>query len=299
MIFRITSALLLFSAALNLSCESADTGRHVPDPSHAVWLYDFETFDNAAVTADLRQRGIGCVFMSVSAQQLSGKNFDKAYTSKLSSFIAAAGGCGIAVHAMICEQPSYALTASHQAALDEIDGILAYCAAHPEASPDGIHLDIEPHALGQWQNAPDYTGEIQEKILAQFLSLLDAARLKVPGTTLKLSAALPWWYDSKFREGILASGNPSLFAARLDFAAIVSYSAAVDVYEQAENELEAMPVYFGLYAPNYATLSALEAERVSVTQRSGANKNFLGCAVFEYTTYGVQRQNRTAPSQYR
>lgn len=125
--------------------------------------------------------------------------------------------------------PAYALKAHHGEALAVVDAVVAFSKEAPrEERFDGLHFDIEPHALYRWRFP-----ESRERMATGLVevSLESARRLRAAG--LRFGVALPFWLqvlDEHTGEplGVVTWERTRQSAAyhlidRLDYVAIMSY----------------------------------------------------------------------------
>ena len=148
---------LAVTIIVSLHCAAPSPGDQV---LRAVWAYDFGelNWDNTGHIGRLSSIGITDVFLSIRAERVdtASPEYVPAYTNTLVDYIKAAHKSAIKVHAMTLEDPHFAFTetlhggkvaSTLQVAKGRIQNILNYNQTHSDAAFDGIHLDIEPHAL--------------------------------------------------------------------------------------------------------------------------------------------------------
>ena len=125
--------------------------------------------------------------------------------------------------------PIYALEAHHGEALAVVDAVVAFTRGAAQRDGfDGLHFDIEPHALYRWR-FPESRERMARGLVE--VALDSAARLKAAG--LRFGVALPFWMqvqDEKTGEplGVVTWEKTRQSAAyhlidRLDYVAIMSY----------------------------------------------------------------------------
>jgi hypothetical protein len=125
--------------------------------------------------------------------------------------------------------PSYALKAHHAEALAVVDAVIAFTKSGADRDGfDGLHFDIEPHALYRWRFP-----ESRERMATGLVevALESARRLRAGG--LRFGVALPFWMqvpDERTGEalGVVTWEGTRQSAAyhlidRLDYVAIMSY----------------------------------------------------------------------------
>ncbi|HIQ05018.1 MAG TPA: hypothetical protein EYH31_04880 [Anaerolineae bacterium] len=111
----------------------------------------------------------------------------------LADFTTAASEQGLTVEWLLGYAP-WALTPYHSELINLIQ--TAVTTAHslaPDTRLGGIHLDVEPHALPEWDS--DW-----ESTAAQYLDLLTSVRNTLDATSIPLSLTvdIPFWYDNLF-----------------------------------------------------------------------------------------------------
>ncbi len=251
----------------------------------AVWTYQIESWSRPdEKLAEIGNNGYNVIFASIDTTRLTGASHaDEVYSRHLTSCISAASGSGIEIHAMIMEQPSYTLAANHPKALLELERLLQFNELYPDTQFAGIHLDVEPHALDMWKDAADdYSDGVREDLLKQFLSLLEKSSNVCSGEKITLSAAMTWWYDSKYRDGLLPSADTGLYSEYLDLLVVMAYSNSVEPVSQAADECKIMPVVVGITVDNYQSIDQLNSEIGKIESDLSFENNYKGYAVFTY-----------------
>lgn len=279
---KLINYTVLLSLILYSCSNSNNSQQTLPTEIKGVWLYDLSNFDNSSIINTLTSNKINAVFISTDPYLIISS---ETYINKLKDFVSRSKQNNIQVHAMICEDPIFTKAENHNTALVQIDNIISYNEQNPEYSLKGIHLDVEPHALDEWKNANEFNDGIRESLMQEFLSLLTKARQRIESSGLSLSAAITWWYDSKYRDGLLPSGNAELYKTELDFVVIMSYSDALSVYDQAKDEMNILPTIFGFYVPNYTNKEALEQDIIDTATLAEGNSNYLGTCIFQFEDY--------------
>lgn len=107
----------------------------------------------------------------------------------LEDFIAEASGAEVE---LLAGDPSWALTTNHSEILDFAQDAIAFTRDVSKAGrPMGLHLDIEPYVLAEWDSD-------QGRTVTQYLDLLLAVREKLTKaeSPLLLSVDIPFWYDT-------------------------------------------------------------------------------------------------------
>ena len=125
--------------------------------------------------------------------------------------------------------PVYALESHHAEARAVVDAVVAFTKGATDRDGfDGLHFDIEPHALYRWR-FPESRERLAKGLVE--VALDSASRLKAAG--LRFGVALPFWMqvqDEKTGEplGVVTWEKTRQSAAyhlidRLDYVAIMSY----------------------------------------------------------------------------
>jgi hypothetical protein len=111
--------------------------------------------------------------------------------SELENFIIEADMIDIEVE-LLSGEPHWALTSNHALALDFAQRAITFTQAITgEARPAGLHLDVEPYLLSQWQTD-------QANTITQYLNLLSEVKQKLTAfnSGLRLTVDIPFWFDT-------------------------------------------------------------------------------------------------------
>jgi len=157
------------------------------DPDRrALWVWNEEVVTND----DARARFFDFVRSEhINAVYLHAYDVLSVAPTALEDFIAEAGDAEVE---LLAGDPSWALTANHSQVLDFVqDGIVFTQDVGSAGQPAGLHFDIEPYLLDEWNSD-------QEGTIAQYLDLLVAVRKRLTEAKapLLLSADIPFWYDT-------------------------------------------------------------------------------------------------------
>jgi hypothetical protein len=112
-------------------------------------------------------------------------------SGELGGFITKAGDIGVEVE-LLAGDPRWALTATHPVALSFVQQAITFTKSiSTGARPIGIHLDVEPYLLPEWDSDRPST-------ITQYLELLGDAEqeLAASSTNLTLTVDIPFWYDT-------------------------------------------------------------------------------------------------------
>lgn len=145
------------------------------------------------------------VFDRAYESQLFELNFNRIYLAAiqalqhdqtaLAEFFRRAHHRGIAVE-LLFGQPDWALAENHHQVLSIIDQVGNFARRFPDIQVAGIHLDVEPYLLPQWDTD-------RQSLASAYIDLLESARERSSQSGLPLFADIPVWYDEHaiFRGG--------------------------------------------------------------------------------------------------
>lgn len=167
----------------------------------AIWVWEAETLRlldersfETRVTSLLRAHGIGTLYLY--ADDYRGRNPIQQERDAYRALIGRLHGQGFQVEALLGSYPmktwEYVLPERDATARAMMRHILDYNAAvDPRERFDGVHLDIEPHALDSWNEAT------REDLSRRFLdrSREWVALARQAGAGFRIGAAIPFWYD--------------------------------------------------------------------------------------------------------
>jgi hypothetical protein len=233
-------------------------------------------------------RGVRSVYMT-------GPEALSAGTATLGSFTAEA-----AKHCMQVEllfgRMEWALTANHGAALAQAQQAVTAAAQLPVGSrPVGVQFDIEPYTLPQWSTN-------MNSVANQYLDLLEKLAPVVHAGGLRLTMAVPFWFDTKMvTRGGVTRPMSELVADRVDRVALMDYrDDAASMVAMAQNEVNyaskiGRDVIVGAetmcgLAPQTVTFceegrAKLDAALTAVATGFIGQTGFAGVAVHHYGSY--------------
>ncbi|MCQ6561576.1 hypothetical protein NNL21_23070 [Paenibacillus mendelii] len=149
-------------------------------PVKATWVWDTTDLmkDKDTILAFAQEQGVNVIFLHIDRS----KDFEP-----YRAFVEEAHGSGIEVEALGGD-PSWGLTGYREEIASFIEWIEDYQrAAGGEAAFDGIHVDIEPYLLKEWE-------EDQDDVVRQWTGNMKYLVKKVKqGVSLRISADLPFW----------------------------------------------------------------------------------------------------------
>jgi len=165
---------------------SVPASRPADPDRRALWVWSEEVVTDD----DARARFFEFIHSEhITALYLHAYGLLSANPAALENFIAEAGDVEVE---LLAGDPSWALTAHHGEVLDFVQAAIAFTQGVGDAGrPVGLHFDIEPYLLDEWDSA-------QEETITQYLDLLVAVReeLSEAEVPLFLSADIPFWYDT-------------------------------------------------------------------------------------------------------
>ena len=147
------------------------------------------------------------------------------YPDLIARFIADAHSRGKDVH-FLTGAKHWALTESHQEAIDVLNLVLNYNASRTQMCErfDGIQFDIEPHTLSEWDTQ-------HQSIWTQFMTLLSNMQDMITthnatyNDNLINGVAIPRWLDG-YIDSTSGKAYHKLIQDIVDYIAIMNYSSA-------------------------------------------------------------------------
>jgi hypothetical protein len=113
------------------------------------------------------------------------------HTDAWRALLALAHQRGIRIHALDGD-PTFARPDQYETVLARVQAVVAYNAsAAPADRFDGIHLDIEPYLLPEWQGL-----ESRERLLTGYLRLHERAAARARAAGLAYEVDVPFWFQS-------------------------------------------------------------------------------------------------------
>ena len=203
---RWLAGLLFLAAMLLVGFQSPTQG------VKATWVWQTELIEDGGeqLLDFARTEGINLIYLQIN-RDLPKETYEK--------FIQHAHEGNVAVHALGGD-PKWALQEHRDRMLGLADWTTNYNASVPSDSRfDGIHLDIEPYVLPQWESD-------QEAVITSWESNLKAFINKASDTSLELGIDIPFWFDDiRTSEG--GSLNEWLMNS-FDHVTVLAYRNEVD-----------------------------------------------------------------------
>lgn len=282
-------------------------------PVQAVWMYDFNDFDNSKRLGDLLSMNVNQLFMSIDAELVdpaATATYSPTYTSDLRDFVGLAHGLGISVHAMTLEDPVFTFPATHADGIDLIEHLLNYNAAFPDEALDGIHIDTEPHALDEWDEIP---GETENQkwarrngLIQDFASLLSQIRATIDasGQSPLFSAAIAWWFNEEAANGNLPAGDATALATHLDILVPMVFfedtgNTTADIIGRVQDEIAEAPTIIGIHAEELGSGSYVDIQDtiIGLGEEFVPELNYQGTTVFHYALLDATRSRRDCAAE--
>ena len=201
---------------------------------------------------------------------------------------------GITVHAMILQDTRW--LDDPGGARERLARILALNRFGPDQAFAGVHVDVEPHTLEDWEcgGIPERRGLVQklQTLLARLGSAIPPPA-KDGGGRLRLSAALPWWIGSLSAE--IPEASPRRFFESLDEIVLMAYgdpggplvggSARALLQRLEDGRLwrdvpAGKGIRIGLATYEYASASDLLATIRELDKALGRHAGYRGTAIF-------------------
>lgn len=265
----------------------------------AVWVYEAHRWSSAELGMELSRlpRGTGRLYLSVE----DGPRLvleDPGDAGRVGELLDLAHGqLGLAVEAMLLQDPAWAFTPGRSAA--RAARVAAFHAARRAAGRPGfasLHFDIEPHTEEAWAcgDAAEHRATVRT-LQATFTRIAERVREADYGSELRLTAALPWWLGPLSAEAPEAA--PAAWLASLDEVVLMVYgdpggplvggSARAVLAKVEDRRLWAsLPggrgVRVGLATYEYRDPAALGATVREVSSALAGRPGFRGVAIFAH-----------------
>ncbi len=281
-----------------------------PAVPRAMWLWKLDPVGVPQVRQDLfvfcDQAGIRQIYLYLGETPIT--HTSTAYQEQLATFLTEAHARGLKVDGLT-GNPLWAMRQNHQILLDWIQGFLQFNAVHPPAARvDGVHLDVEPYLLAEWEQNREVLKPQYIELLRKCRQLIDASKL--PG--FRLGVAIPIFYS---REGDF---EPQILA-QVDYVALMDYyDAAVDLIEKATPHIKmaadaGKQLVLGVETQDLVQMAQgkrrntfyeegwedMEAQLAQVRQAFGGRPGFGGLAIHCYESYRLLQRGRNVPTRDR
>lgn len=282
----------------------------LPAAPKAVWVWEAETLrllDDRAyethVVGLLRTHGFRTLFLY--ADDYRGRNPILNERAAYRGLLARLHAAGFRVEALLGSYPmktwEYVLPERDQAARAMMQHILDYnTAASALERFDGVHLDIEPHALDSWSE--ETRASLSRMFLARSREWVAMARQA--GKDFLVGAAIPFWYDgfTLAWEGASKPLNAHLqdlydYVAVMDYRnraegpdGIIAHAREEIAYGAAQGKVVLLGLETGEAQPPKVTFrnrgaAALTREMTTTEQAFAKTRAFGGFAIHHLRTW--------------
>jgi hypothetical protein len=300
-----TSSLII---AIALFATSAGA---VEPAMRAMWVYKTESIiasanEQAQLFAFCKQRHITDLFWQVHFDHSNGTKLKDADVTH--TFLRAAHAQALRIHTLGGD-PSHTLTKNHERVLAMADALLAFNKAGEPF--DGMHLDIEPHALPQWKKASDPE---KGELLTQLVNVHTKVAERLRGTKLAYGADIVFWLDKTKPDGSpaypvtyhgVAKDAAKHLLDVLDNVGIMSYRSTTEgsngiialvaktiAYADTAKGRAFVGVKMANIGPANegffgSTESAMMNQLQSVDETYGPHRGYAGLAFFTYDAFRV------------
>lgn len=291
-----------------------DLGSGCPATSRTdrgMWLWDPSPVTNASARASMltfaQDHGVRTLYM----QATSLVTGNATQIAQLASFVTDAHAACFFVEFMYGRAEWVRPIDSDSSTRDRgeiyaaMDATVSFVASHPTAKPDGVHLDMEPHGLSEWDSDQNTTAN-------QWLDVITEIQNRANMAGLPVTADIPHWYHtiSVTRSSMTRPLNQWI-TDLLPRIAIMDYSDSVsNIVSQAQVEMNyalsvghtvIVGIEVGCADPDPSVRFWEEGPMAVDTALAAAytdlspNAAFAGFAVHDYEHYILIRDPPTGP----
>ena len=270
---------------------------HTAPDTQATWVWDATRIETETeeMIAFAKQNEINLIYLHIEPVDVS----FRAYRT----FIRQANAAGIRVEALGGD-PYWSYTKNREKIGYLIDWVKAFNNQAAESERfRGIHVDIEPYVLPDWQTD-------QESIVRQWLENLEYLVVETKkDTNLSVSADLPFWIDELNVPG-KAQTVSSWMLERLDSITLMAYrnqtqgiNGIMDIVQNIVDEAEALQAgsvivgvnirdsQEGMHVSFHAHGTAEMKNQLAILRKEMANKrSFAGTAVHDFESWAQIHQ---------
>jgi outer membrane protein TolC len=251
--------------------------------SRALWVWNVDSFLGKEQQEEFfisfcKTKGIKRVFLSVNKRLLDHFHYP---AQNLADFITQLHRAGIKISALFGEN-LWIYPQNRKNLITRIQLIMEYNSLYDrEARFDGIHLDIEPHALEEWNDE-------KKKHLALLVETYNEVKeiLLTGKTELQLEVDIPAFYENV---------DYSVFKKIFDVVDVITVMAykkrsPEKVIKAVEAEMQAAveanrAIMIGLNAKDFSDEAKLEELILAVGDRISARPCFLGFSLHDFHDY--------------
>lgn len=179
---------------------------------------------------------------------------------RLVAFIAEADAACVAVE-LLFGAAAWAQTENHAEPLALVEDALALVDGLAGPRPVGLHFDIEPHGLPDWNVDP-------QKYASEYLDLLEVMSADMIGSELSLTVDIAFWYDTVMieRDGATRPLN-ELVQDRVDRVVLMDYRDHAEppdgIIDNAAAEVDYAEQIGGLVRVAVESTCGLEPEKIT------------------------------------
>jgi len=156
------------------------------DTTRALWVCGHTAAANSDEKADFFAFAVACNICTAYLESEWLVNHDQA---SLADFITDVDTINVSVE-LLFGYALWALTPNHAYPINLARSAVIFAQGLSGCKPAGLHFDVEPHILDEWD--ADMNGTAN-----QYLDLLDSLASVTQGTGLRLTVDIPFWYDNR------------------------------------------------------------------------------------------------------
>jgi hypothetical protein len=283
--FCIFLSLIIYLLFLVSCSQSTNLSTSTNKNTLTTWLWDTSLIvkEQESVLDFLKKEKVAVLYLQID------KKLDKEYYKK---FISSAKDLDISIYALD-GRPEFIYPAKSEYQLF-FDWLKEYqSSVSTDEKFQGIHLDVEPYLLENWEN------NITSTILAYQTFILNSTQ-KSHSQNLNIGFDMPFWFDSIDYDNKYGKGNLAEFVIKnSDETTLMSYrNVSTEIIEISQNEIEFADTYekkvhigietlpseegdfITFYEENYNTMIK---EIEEVNSFFSSSKFFNGIAIHEIT----------------
>ncbi|MCE5168033.1 hypothetical protein LQV63_01705 [Paenibacillus profundus] len=257
------------------------------EPRKAIWIWQADRIENESnqLLSFVKQNEVNLLYLHVDMDIPQ---------SSYREFIREAAASGIEVHAL-AGHPAWALESRRDRMMKLIQWVKLYNGnASPEERIRGIHLDIEPYVLPEWETE-------REALVTSWMGnmeyFLQTAKEEV---NVEISADMPVWFDSIVAADMPEGSLAEWMIKRFDHITLMAYRHELEgdngILELVKHEMEVgdrhqAKLLIGVNAKpmeeKHTTFydkgtTAMKKALQEVTQRLGTHPSFAGTSIHDY-----------------
>jgi hypothetical protein len=231
------------------------------------WSYEFPQKTPEQLIKLCNTNHLHFLYLSVHPHYLntSHPEYDVNYSAQIRHLLDLSAAQNISIHFMTLQDANFCNPSQFGNGMQLINEILAFLDQYPMQKIAGIHLDVEPHAHDNWSTS---NWSQNNEIFDNWLSLINTIHVRITtynqntSNSLKLSAAVGYWYNERFLSGILNNGSVAILHQYLDFIVPMVYGGigkdANDIISKVNDEINVAPTVVGIGHDEFSTTTVLE-----------------------------------------